>query len=109
MPAPMRDEQYSATMKISPTSTSMIRVSGNSMMIVLAALNPGMAPTMRPRKIDGMITHHVESMWTNKSTKNAASISILEHRREQRLDRAPGQPGLEQRDEGGIADAGHDD
>ena len=36
---------------------SMTRfVNGRRMMIVLAALNPGMAPTTKPSRIDGMIT-----------------------------------------------------
>ena len=44
-------------MNTSPVSTSIARVRGIRMMIVLAALKPGMAPTIRPRKTVGKITH----------------------------------------------------
>ncbi len=63
-------------MKTRPTSTSITRVTGSRMMMVLAALKPGMAPTMRPRKIDGTMTHHSDRLWRNRSEKKA-TVSMI--------------------------------
>jgi hypothetical protein len=57
MPLPSCDAEYSAIMKISATSTSTDNVSGKRMMMVFAALNPGIAPTILPRITAGIITH----------------------------------------------------
>ena len=56
-------------MKISPTSGSIASVSGSRIMMVLAALNPGMAPTIRPRKIAGRMIHQKVKVWRNISPK----------------------------------------
>jgi hypothetical protein len=44
-------------MKISPIWTSIASVSGSGMMMVLAALKPGIAPTTIPTSVGGTITH----------------------------------------------------
>ena len=44
-------------MNTKPISGSIASVSGSRMMMVLAALNPGTAPTTSPRIMAGRITH----------------------------------------------------
>jgi len=44
----------------------------------LAALKPGIAPTTRPKKMAGIITHQKLKVRTNISLKKERSYSILE-------------------------------
>jgi hypothetical protein len=44
-------------MKIMPVAGSIARVIGSRIIIVLAALNPGIAPTTMPRIVAGIIIH----------------------------------------------------
>src|SRR5919106_3684858 len=88
-------------MNTRPISTSTASVSGKRMMMVLAAEKPGIAPTTRPSRIAGMITHQKVSAWANSEKKSSASIS--EHRLDQPLEGPRGEARLEGDDEQDVA------
>src|ERR671919_93302 len=72
-------------MNTRPISTSTASVSGSRMMIVLAAEKPGIAPTTRPSRMAGRITHQKVSVCASSEAKSSASIS--EHGSDQPFER----------------------
>ena len=87
-------------MNTTPCSTSMANVNGSKMMMVLAALKPGIAPTISPSSMAGTMIHQNPSVWTN-SPKNiwSETSSILQNTVHQGFERPFGKVGIEGDDE----------
>ena len=94
-----------ATMKIMPASADMASVSGNRMMIVLAALKPGMAPTTRPSTVPARINHQYCMVSPNRPMNTEKSTAI-EFGLDEVFHRSLGKPGFENVDENNVTDDG---
>src|SRR5512133_3009491 len=98
-------------MKTIASSTFMERVRGRSRISVLAALNPGTAPTMVPRTTAGMMMYHQLKAVPTRSYKRLKSQPICfcplsEDPRQGGLDRPVRKAGVEYDDESHVPRGG---